>query len=246
MANGQISVAYSNGAMDDAKSSGVEIILPAPAAPVGVTATGEVGQVALAWSAVPGATSYDIGRSTTGGSPYTNLASGVTGAIYTDTNVTDGTTYYYVVSALENGCESANSAEVNATPTGVLTPFEQWQIQYFQSTNNPLAAANVDADGTGQNNQFKYIAGLDPTNPASVFLLTVNSVTNQPTQMNLLFNPVTAGRTYTPQFNTDLVNGVWAPLTTYTGFTTNNGQIMLTDTNALPPQEFYRIDIAGP
>jgi beta-glucanase (GH16 family) len=243
MANGKISVTYSNGAVDDAKSSGIEIILPAPAAPVGVTATGEVGQVVLAWSAVSGATSYNVERSTVSGGPYTNVASGVTGATDTDTSVTNGTTYYYVVSAVENGCGSADSAEVNATP---LTAFQQWQVQYFYSITNPLAAANVDADGTGQNNQFKYVAGLNPTNPSSVFLLTVNSVTNQPTQMNLLFNPMATGRTYTPQFNTDLVNGVWAPLTTYTGPATNGSQIMVTDTNALPSQEFYRIQISAP
>ncbi len=243
MANGKISITYSNGAVDDAKSSGIEIILPAPAAPVGVTATGQVGQAVLAWSAVSGATSYDIGRSTTEGGPYTNVANGVIGTTYTDASVTNGTTYYYVVSSFENGCVGPNSAEVNATP---LTAFQQWQVQYFNSITNPLAAADVDADGTGQNNQFKYTAGLDPTNPASVFVLTVNSVTNQPTQMNLLFNPVAAGRTYMPQFNTDLVNGVWAPLTTYTGLATNGNQITITDTNAIQPQEFYRIQISQP
>jgi beta-glucanase (GH16 family) len=243
MANGQISITYSNGAVDMAKSSGIEIILPAPAVPVGVTATGEVGQVVLTWSAVSGVASYDIGRSTTQGGPYTNAASGVIGTSYPDTSVTNGTTYYYVVASFEDGCESANSAEVNATP---LTAFQQWQVQYFNSITNPLAAADVDVDGTGQNNLFKYVAGLNPTDPASVFVLTVNCVTNPPTQMNLLFNPVATGRTYTPQFNTDLVNGVWAPLTTYTGPATNNGQIMVTDTNAVLPQEFYRIQISAP
>jgi hypothetical protein len=63
---------------------------------------------------------------------------------------------------------------------------------------------------------------------------------------DLAFTPVAGGRTYTPQFSTDLVNGVWAPLTTYTGPATNGGQITVTDTNALPPQEFYRIQINAP
>ena len=161
----QIVVTYST-IKDNAKSSGIEIVLPAPVAPTGLTATASVGQVTLNWSAVSGATTYDVQRSTVSGGPYTNLAKGVTGTTYTDTSVTNGSAYYYVVSSLQNGCEGANSAEVNATP---LSAFAQWQMQYFGSTTNPSAAANMDADGTGQNNQFKYAAGLDPTNPASVF-----------------------------------------------------------------------------
>jgi PKD repeat protein len=129
----------------------------------------------------------------------------------------------------------------------VLTPFQAWQVQYFGSTTNPAAAANVDADGTGQNNQFKYVAGLDPTNPTSVFRWQIIGVTNQPSRAELLFIPLALGRTYTPQFSTDLVNGIWSPLTTCTGPKTNNGnQITITDTNAIGPQEFYRIDITYP
>jgi PKD repeat protein len=128
----------------------------------------------------------------------------------------------------------------------VLTPFQGWQIQYFGSTNNPNAAPGVDADGTGQNNLFKFVAGLDPTNPASVFLLNIVSDTNQPNAQALQFLPMVGGRTYTPQFNTDLVNGVWLPLATYTGPVINGNQITVTDTNPLPPQEFYRIEISLP
>ena len=41
--------------------------------------------------------------------------------------------------------------------------------------------------------------------------------------------------------------GVWLPLTTYTGPVINNGnQATITDTNPIPPQEFYRIDISLP
>jgi beta-glucanase (GH16 family) len=244
--NGQISITYSNGAVDDAKSSGIEIIAPPLLPPTGLAATGGLEQVTLTWNAGSGGTGYTVNRSTNHGGPYTVVTNGLTAITYTDTGLADGTTYYYVVATVEGTCQNTNSIEVSATTQTQLTPFQQWQVQYFYSTTNPLAAATADADGTGQNNQFKYTAGLDPTNPASVFVLTVNSVTNQPTQMNVLFQPMAAGRTYTPQFNTDLVNGVWAPLTTYTGPATNGGQIMVTDTNALQPQEFYRIDITAP
>jgi beta-glucanase (GH16 family) len=240
----QIVVVYTT-VKDNAKSSGIEIILPAPAAPTALTATASVAQVTLNWNAVSEATGYNVKRSTVSGGPYTNVANGVTSTTDTDTNVTNGTPYYYVVSCLKNGCEGANSAEVSATPSSALT-FAQWQVQYFQSTNNPAAAADVDADGTGQNNLFKYVAGLDPTNPASVFILTISGVANQPTQMNLLFTPMVAGRTYTPQFSTDLVSGVWLPLAGYLGPTVNGDQVTITDRNPVPPQEFYRIDITYP
>ena len=128
----------------------------------------------------------------------------------------------------------------------VLTPFQAWQIQYFGSTNNPNAAAGVDADGTGQNKLFKYVAGLDPTNPSSLFIFQVATVTNQPAQDNLLFNPLANGRTYTPQFNTDLVNGTWLPLPGYLGPVTNGNQATITDTNATGPNKFYRLDISLP
>jgi beta-glucanase (GH16 family) len=169
MANGVISVAYSNGAVDDAKSSGIEIILPAPAAPVGVTATGEVGQVVLTWSPVSGVTGYDIGRSTTEGGPYTNVASGVIGTAYTDANVTNGTTYYYVVSSLNGNCTGANSSEVNATPTAPNTPFQQWQAFYFGNSGN--GAPNFDPYGKGISNTNQFLLGLNPTNPASTFTI---------------------------------------------------------------------------
>ena len=247
-ANGQISITYSNGAVDDAKSSGIEIILPAPAAPVGVTATGEVGQVALAWNAVSGATSYDIGRSITQGGPYTNLiVTGITATNYTDTGLASGTTYYYVVSAVAAVCDQGtNSAEVSATTAASALSYSQWQLQYFTCTNCPQAAPAFDFDGTGQNNQFKFVDGLDPTNPASVFVLTIASVTGQPAQVNLIFNPVASGRTYTPQFATDMVSGVWTQLTGYAGPVINGNQATITDLNAVLSNEFYRIDISVP
>lgn len=66
------------------------------AAPTGLIATATPGTVNLTWDAVTGADSYKIFRGTVSGT-YTEIASGVLTTSYTDTSVTNGTTYYYVV-----------------------------------------------------------------------------------------------------------------------------------------------------
>ncbi|MGI8966927.1 MAG: DUF7594 domain-containing protein [Limisphaerales bacterium] len=86
-----------------------------PAVPTGLSATPGNAQVSLSWTASSGATSYNVKRSTVTGGPYTTIAS-PTVASYTDTTAVNGTTYYYVVSAVNAVGESANSTQVSATP----------------------------------------------------------------------------------------------------------------------------------
>lgn len=86
-----------------------------PAVPTGLTAAAANAQVNLNWMASSSATSYRVKRSTTNGSGYTQVAT-PTATNYTDTALTNGTTYYYVVSALNTAGESPNSAEATATP----------------------------------------------------------------------------------------------------------------------------------
>ncbi|MBP2633089.1 MAG: hypothetical protein H6Q70_3717 [Firmicutes bacterium] len=85
-------------------------------APTNLTATAGDSEVTLSWTAVDGATSYIVKRSTTSGGTYTTIASDVTGTSYVDTSVTNGTTYYYVVTAVNAEGESNNSNEASATP----------------------------------------------------------------------------------------------------------------------------------
>ena len=93
--------------------------LAIPPAPTNLVATAGNGQVGLSWSASSGATSYNVQRSTTSGGAYTTIASPTTTS-YTDTGVTNGTTYYYVVSAVNTAGQSANSSQVSATPTAFV------------------------------------------------------------------------------------------------------------------------------
>ena len=90
-----------------------------PAAPAGVVATAGNAQVSLTWTASSGAASYHVKRSTVSGGPYTQVGA-PTAAAYADTGLTNGTTYYYVVTALNTAGESGNSAEVNAKPAAPL------------------------------------------------------------------------------------------------------------------------------
>lgn len=90
-----------------------------PAAPTGLNATPGDAQVALAWTASTGATSYHVKRATTSGGTYTQV-SAPTNTTYTDTGRTNGTKYYYVVSALNLVGESGNSSEASATPAVAL------------------------------------------------------------------------------------------------------------------------------
>ena len=89
---------------------------------ISLKANGKNSKIDLSWDAVIKATSYTVKRSATAEGPYTTIATDITETSYTDTNVTNGTMYYYVVTATNNGTEIANSNEASAQPTEPQTP----------------------------------------------------------------------------------------------------------------------------
>jgi hypothetical protein len=93
-----------------------------PSAPTGLTATPGNAQVRLNWSATSGATSYNVKRATVSGGPYTTIATGVTSATFTNTGLSNGTTYYFVVSASNSGGEGPDSVQASATPQAPAAP----------------------------------------------------------------------------------------------------------------------------
>lgn len=118
---------------------------------------------------------------------------------------------------------------------------DSWQLQYF-GANNPLAAPTADATGTGQNNLFKYTAGLNPTDPASRLVTAVGAATSSHT---ITISPRLPDRTYTVQYSTDLGVNNWQPLTGAT--VQDNGQTRtVTDPDAASTRKFYRVLVSYP
>jgi fibronectin type 3 domain-containing protein len=158
--------------------------LTAPAPPTGLQATAGNAQISLAWTASAGATSYHVKRSTTNGGPYTQIAA-PTSTSYTDTGLTNGTAYYYVVSALNSAGESANSSQANATPTAPLTA--------------PAAPTNLQATAGNAQVSLTWTAGSGTTS-YSVRRSTTNggpySQVAAPTTTSFTDTGLTNGTTY--------------------------------------------------
>jgi fibronectin type 3 domain-containing protein len=129
----------------------------APATPTGLQATGGNAQVSLSWNASAGAATYNVKRSTTNGGPYNTAVASPTATNYTDTSVTNGTTYYYVVSAVNTAGQSGNSAQATATPA---SPTANVTITISPAQTKPISpyiyGLNFYSDVTGAPPQLTF------------------------------------------------------------------------------------------
>jgi hypothetical protein len=96
----------------------------APATPT-LSATGGSNSASLSWTA-SGSSTYDVFRNEAGcNAGFTKIASGTSATSLSDTNVANGLTYYYQVTAFPSGneaCASAPSTCISVTPGGTATP----------------------------------------------------------------------------------------------------------------------------
>lgn len=114
-----------------------------PPAPKGLVDKPGDGFVKLSWKSVSGASSYKVKRSLTKGGPYDLIKSGLTSTSFTDTNVVNGTVYYYVVVSSRYATPSADSAEVSSIPSaGLPSPWKSKDI-------GPVADAGAASEDAG-------------------------------------------------------------------------------------------------
>jgi hypothetical protein len=96
-----------------------------------------------------------------------------------------------------------------------------WERLHFGSTNATDGGRFDDRDGDGMNNAGEYESGTDPTNPASVFRLGIDSPDGT---VAVSWHGVAAGglydaglvRLYSLEQRTNLLTGGWAPVPGYT------------------------------
>jgi fibronectin type 3 domain-containing protein len=160
-----VSALNSGGESADSSQASATPQASAPAAPTGLAATGGDTQVGLTWNASSGATSYNVKRATVKGGPYSTIAN--TGSTsYTDTSVVNGTTYYYVVSALNAGGESANSSQASATPQAPASLPSPWAtadigavgaVGSASYNNGTFTVTGSGADIWGTADEFRYV-----------------------------------------------------------------------------------------
>lgn len=106
----------------------VESVRQSASGPAGLSATPGNHQVTLTWNPLLGAATYNVKRSPVSGGPYTviSVPGAVAGTNYVDTAATNGSTYYYVVSAatrISPAVETANSPAEAAVTLPIVLEF---------------------------------------------------------------------------------------------------------------------------
>jgi formylglycine-generating enzyme required for sulfatase activity len=93
-----------------------------PSTPTNVRVNPGNKKITISWNSVSGATGYTIYWATDTGVSKTNYEGVISDAVspYTHTGLTNGTTYYYVVTAENSYGESHESSTVSATPISIV------------------------------------------------------------------------------------------------------------------------------
>jgi len=239
----------------------VEALRQASAGPAGLTGTAGSHLVGLTWNALPGATSYNLKRSTVSGGPYTTISApaSVTGTDYLDTTVANGTTYYYVVSAataISKAGETANSpTEVGVTPVlgpppaptaNYNSPMYAGMTLYLTASTIPGVAYNwTGPNGFTSTNRTPIILNADQ-NATGLYSVTASAdgFTSSPGMIAVTVNPPVActARIVSGSFILTWPFGLLQSATNIPGPWSNVAGALSPFTNhPSQPEQFYRI-----
>jgi|GEM_PF-6966344 len=198
----------------------VDVTPPNPCTGLGVSGTASQS-VSLNWDDNPASdlSGYNVYRSTTSGGPYVKAnTSLINVSNYTDSGLTNGTTYYYVVTAVDtHSNESDDSAQISAAPNGSSSSSYNFNGVNQANTNFNAYACKVAAFPFGGNannrvsmveatdSEYVSIAGNDlmrwttfnPFNGYEIFCwveMKVNEVPSTVTKLDFKFVGHTSGK----------------------------------------------------
>ena len=166
-------------------------------APTGLAATAGNGQATISWNAVSGAT-YNVYLASATGvtkSNYSSLAGGKKVAGITSPSasisLTNGTTYYFVVTAVDANGESVESSQVSATPQAV--------------TVTPIAAPTSPSATAGNGQATISWTAVSGATSYNLYMAAATGVTKS--NYNSLTGGTTAIGVTSPFVKTGLTNG---------------------------------------
>jgi len=215
--------------------------LSKPSAPTGLVATVGSGTVTLTWNAGGGATVYTVKRARISAGPYTTLGKVEVPSptTYTNRRLTNGTTFYYAVSATNRAGTSPNSAPLAATPilpptftaTATATPNPDTQGVATTATATVKCTANTLTNGNVQ------LLALDPGgNTVASRSFTGQSFTaGQSRQYALSFTPATLG-TFSIAVSVSSATGqTWSWNSSAASIVVNSSLVFTSSATATPP-----------
>ncbi len=151
----------------------------------GVVARAGNTVVTLNWVPSENATGYNIKRAATSAGPFITIAS-TTSLSYLDAGLTNGQTYYYVISATNAYGEGANSISVNATPsiTTLPKPMMDQDVGFATVWSGDVADVGFPGSATFSANAFSVAgSGIDIWNLADSFHFAYRAVSGDCTNI---------------------------------------------------------------
>jgi hypothetical protein len=216
-------------------------VTSAPTTPTGLAASVGNGAATLTWNAGGGATSYTLSRGSSSSGPFAAIATVTSPAptTYTNTGLTNGTTYYYVVSGTNADGTSANSSPaVAATPlipptftsSATASPNPVVQNSSTTVTATVKCTANTLTNGTVQ------IIAVDPSGNATTLksFTDQNFTANETETYTATLTPALVG-TYTLEVEVTSATGQQWSLNSTAGTVSVSSALSFTSTGTATP-----------
>ncbi|HTV61279.1 MAG TPA: alpha-L-rhamnosidase C-terminal domain-containing protein [Verrucomicrobiae bacterium] len=176
--------------------------------------------------------------------PATNTAAILDGDVVSGILSTDAMQNIWLTLTNIGSGQHAIWASTTNAPS-LTTLYNNWAASWFgtNAANPAIAGPTANPDGNGVSNYDDFIAGLDPTNPNSLFTITAALSGSPPHAVVTLQGA--AGRSYILQESSTLSPPAWNSIVT-NGVLNSNLPIQMADPAPANTQAYYRVLVTLP